>query len=84
MVARVAVFAVAVALPNPNTDPFFFFFFTPIVILALFFLSLLRVTQMRGHIAGSFFSPLPTAVRAFHFYREKTLAFASLVDSRRI
>ena len=46
-------------------------------------LSLLVVTQIRGHIAGSS-PPLPTTVRALHFYREKISAFASLVDSRRI
>ena len=40
------------------------------------------VTQIRGHIAGS--SPLPTTVRALHFYREKISALSSLVDSRRI
>ena len=28
--------------------------------------------------------PLPTAVRALHFYREKISALSSLVDSRRI
>ena len=48
-----------------------------------FFLSLLVVTQIRGHIAGSS-PPLPTTVRALHFYREKISALSSLVDSRRI
>ena len=48
-----------------------------------FSLSLLDVTQIRGHIAGS--SPhLPTTVRALNFYRGKTSALSSLVDSRRI
>ena len=46
-------------------------------------LSLLIVTQIRGHIAGSF-PPLPATVRALHFYREKISALSSLVDSRRI
>ena len=32
---------------------------------------------------GRLFSPLPTAVRALHFYREKDPALSSLVDSRR-
>ena len=36
-----------------------------------------------GHIAGSS-PPIPTTVRALHFYREKILALSSLVDSRRI
>ena len=62
----------------------FFFFSIPFIIFALcFFLSLLVVTQSRGHIAGSF-PPLPTTVRALHFYREKISALSSLVDSRRI
>ena len=52
------------------------------IILRPSVLSLLVVTQMRGHIAGSF-PPLPTAVRALHFYREKISALSSLVDSRR-
>ena len=34
-------------------------------------LSLLVVTQIRGHIAGSS-PPLPTTVRALHFYRENS------------
>ena len=46
-------------------------------------LSLLAVTQIRGHIAGSS-PPLPTTVRALYFYREKISALSSLVDSRRI
>ena len=45
------------------------FFFIPFIILALLFsLSLLVVTQIRGHIAGSS-PPLPTTVRVLHFYR---------------
>ena len=39
-------------------------------------LSLLVVTQIRGHIAGSS-SPLPTTVRALHFYRENISALPS-------
>ena len=46
-------------------------------------LSHLVVTQVRGLIAGSS-PPLPTTVRALHFYREKISSLASLVDSRRI
>ena len=61
----------------------FFFFFHPIYYLRPYSLSLLVVTQIRGHIAGSS-PPLPTAVRALHFYREKISALSSLVDSRRI
>ena len=46
--------------------------------------SLLVVTQIRGHIAGSS-PPLPTTVRALQFfYREKISALSSLVASRRI
>ena len=40
----------------------------PFIISALLFLSLLVVTKIRGHIAGS--SPLHTAVRACHFCGE--------------
>ena len=46
-------------------------------------LSLLVVTQIRGHIAGSS-PPVHATVRALHFFREKILAPSSLVDSRRI
>ena len=55
----------------------------PFIIFALSILSPLVVTQIRGHIAGSS-PPLPTTVRALHFYREKISALSSLVDSRRI
>ena len=49
----------------------------------LYYLSLLVVTQIRGHKAGCS-SPLPTTVRALHFFRDKISALSSLVDSRRI
>ena len=65
---------------------FFHFFFFPDPIYHLrpsCSLSLLVVTQIRGHIAGS--SPLlPTTVRALHSCREKISAISSLVDSRRM
>ena len=61
---------------------FSLFFPIPFIFFALLF-SLLVVTLIRGHIAGSF-PPLPTTVRALHFYREKISALCSLVDSRRI
>ena len=62
----------------------YFLFFHPIYYLRPSILSLqLVVTQIRGHIAGSS-PPLPTAVRALHFYREKLSALSCLVDSRRI
>ena len=38
---------------------------------------------MRRQVAGSSL-PLPTTVRALHFYREKISALSFLVDSRRI
>ena len=62
----------------------FFSFFFPSYLLSSPFcsLSLLVVTQTRSHIAGSF-PPIPTTVRALHFYREKISALSSLVDSRR-
>ena len=62
---------------------FFFFFFHPIYYLRPSILSLLVVTQIRGHIAGSS-PPLPTTVLALHFYPEKISALSSLVDPRRI
>ena len=72
-----------------DTDPGCFQFFLgqgwPRVgeFFALFFLSLLVVTQIRDHMAGSS-PPLPTTVRALHFYREKISALSSLVESRRL
>ena len=61
----------------------FSFFFHPIYCLRpSFSLSILVVTQIRGHVAGSS-PPLPTTVRALHFYRENISALSSLVDSRR-
>ena len=58
--------------------------FHPIYYLRPSILSLLIVvTQIRGHIAGSS-PPLPTTVRALHFYREKISALSFVVDSRRI
>ena len=65
---------------------FLFYFFHPIYECyprPSFSVSPLVVTQIRGHIAGSS-RPLPTTVRALHFYREKISAVSSLVDSRRI
>ena len=62
----------------------FLFFFDPICDLSpSFSLSLLVVTQIRGHVAGSCLS-IPPRVRASHFYREKISALSSLVDSCRI
>ena len=64
---------------------FFFLSFFPFHLLSspFYSLSLLVVAQIRGHITGSS-PPLPTTVRALHFYREKISALSSLVDSRRI
>ena len=68
---------------NAEQGSFFLLFFSPSDLLSspFYFLSLLVVTQIRGHIAGSS-SSLPTTVRALHFYREKISALSSLVDSR--
>ena len=44
----------------------FILFFHPIS--PFYYISLLLVTQIQGHIAGSS-PPLPTTVRALHFYR---------------
>ena len=69
---------------GPHLGQNIFFFFPSHLLSPPFYsLSLLVVTQIRGHIAGSS-PPLPTTVRALHFYREKISALSSLVDSRRI
>ena len=62
---------------------FVFFFPSHLLSTPFYSPSLLVVTQIRGHIAGSS-PPLLTTVRALHFYREKISAISSLVDSRRI
>ena len=59
------------------------FYFHPIYYIRPFNISLLVVTQIRGHISSSS-PPLPNTVRALHFYREKISALSSLVDTRRI
>ena len=58
---------------------FFFscFFFIPFIIFALLF-SLVVLTQIRGHVAGSSL-PLPTTVRALHFLSREDFS-SSLVD----
>ena len=59
-----------------------YFFFHPIYFFVFFSLSLLVVSQIRGHIAGSY-PPLPTTVRALRLFREKISALCSLVDLSR-
>ena len=54
----------------------------PFFIFALLF-PILVVTPDQGSNSRLFF-PLPTTVRALHFYREKTAITSSLVGSRRI
>ena len=68
---------------------FFLLFFVPCHLLSSPFcsLSLLVVTRIRDHIAGS--SPLPTTLLVFHFYRcakgfSADSAASSLADSGRI
>ena len=65
------------------TCAFSFLFFFPSHLLSspFFSLSLLVVTQIRCHIAGSS-PPLPTTVRALHFYREKISALSSPSSTR--
>ena len=83
------------AKPGPNLtfrllrrhgQHFFFLpFFFPI--LFIYVRSCLSPPSSRNADPGShsrLFSPLPTTVRALHFYREKSSALSSLVDSRRI
>ena len=63
-----------------------YFFSHPIYFVLsspFYFISLLVVTKIRGHI-GSHFSPLPTTVPALHFYREDISAISCLVDPHRI
>ena len=60
-----------------------FYFSTPFII----FTGLVLVPPSRNSDPGShsrLFSPLPTAVRALHFYREKDSALSAIVDWRRI
>ena len=68
----------------PSPFYFYFYFSNPLYYFRLSFsVSLQVVTQIRGHMAGSS-PPLPTAVRALHFYHEKISALSSLVDLRRL
>ena len=59
-----------------------FFSHIPFIFFALFFLSPSRNSDPGSH--SRLFSPLPTTVRALHFYRENISALSPLVDSRRI
>ena len=73
-----------ILVPVHKEGVFFFSIpFTPEYHLRPSILSLLVVTQIRGHIAGSS-PPLLTTNRALHFYGEKISAHSSLVDSHRI
>ena len=63
----------------------FVFFPIPFVIFAfLFSLPPSRNSDPGSHTYQALFSPLPTSVRVFHFYREKISALSSLGDSGRI
>ena len=63
-----------------------FMYFHPIYYLRPPYLSLLLVarTQARNHIAGASSPPSPARFVPFLFYREKTSALSSFVDSRRM
>ena len=63
---------------------FLFFFFIPFVIFAVLFSPSCSGRNSDPGSHSGLFSPLPTAVHALHFCREKTSALSSLVDSRRI
>ena len=66
------------------SSSFLFFFPSHLLSPPSYSLSVLVVTQIRGHTAGSS-PPLPTTVRALHFFRDNISALlSSLVDSRRI
>ena len=60
-----------------------YIFSSPLLSSPFFLYCQVVVSQILGHIAGSS-PPLLTTVRALHFYREKTPALSSLVDSRRM
>ena len=65
---------------------FFFLFSIPLIVFALLF----SLPPINSRDSGPrsrnsrLFSPLPTTVRALHFFREYNSALSSLVDSRRI
>ena len=65
-----------------------FFFFSPHLLsspsLSLFHPINSRNSDQGSHLIAGSFSPLPSTVRALHFYRGKTSALSSLVDSRQI
>ena len=61
-------------------DIYVYIFSIPFIIFALLF----SLPPGRNSDPGGSSPPLPTAVRALHFYREKISALPSLVDSRRI
>ena len=59
-----------------------FFFAIPFIIFALLFsLPPSRISDPGSH--SRLFSPLPTTVRTFNFYRKMISTLSSLVDSRR-
>ena len=65
----------------PSPFSFFFSFFPSHLLSSRSFSLSLNRNSDPGGSHSRLFSPLPTAVRAFHPYREKT---SSLVDSHRI
>ena len=73
--------------PSHLLSLLFFFLIHPIYYRCLSFLSLPPTCSSRASDPGShsrLFFPLPSTVRALHFYRHKIGALSSLVDSRRI
>ena len=62
----------------------FFYFLFPSHLLSSPFYSLPPSRNSDPGSHSRLFSPLPTTVRALHFYREKISALSSLVDSRRL
>ena len=74
-------------LPNPRSISIYIIFVSSIssIIFPLFLSPppSLDITQIWGHLAGSFL-PSPNYGTHHHFYRENNSALASLVDSRRI
>ena len=63
--------------------PLFFFLSSHVLSPPFFSLSLLIVTEIRGHITG-FTSPLPTTVHSLFFFARRPQPFLLLVNSRLI
>ena len=73
----------AIGWLSPAGDFFYCYYFPSHLLSSPFFLYLPPSRNSDPGSHSRLFSPLPTTVRALHFYREKISAVFSLVDSRR-